>query len=175
MSRPALPPISFLDPEIHWQHHQPTDRLQTGSEIFGRLEHLLHHHQLPATSEMWPQHDHVNSLGIRLADTARTNQISNSTSMPLDECLRNEIQNEWNSPAFIGIDPHAGRRYRYLLAAAYFASTCLGLSPQLNAAREWLREKEHNLREMGYEPTKSVPLMNFLQEIGAWYLRQAQW
>ncbi|KAM0253933.1 hypothetical protein ACHAQJ_007056 [Trichoderma viride] len=174
MPRPVLPPISFLDSKKHWQHHQPAERLQTSSNIFSRLEHFLHHHQQPATSEMWPQHEHVNSLGIKLADAARMNQMSSPASMPLDGCLRNEIQNEWNSPEFTGIDPDAGRRYRYLLAAAYFASTCLGLSPQLNAAREWLREKEHHLCEMGYEPTKSIPLMNFLQEIGAWYLRQAQ-
>ncbi|KAL6911173.1 hypothetical protein GGI43DRAFT_427391 [Trichoderma evansii] len=172
--RPILPPISFLASEKRWRHHQPAEVLRTSLDFANRLEDFLHHHQQPVTSEMWPQHDHVSSLGIRLADTARMKQMSSSPSIPLDRCLRNEIQNEWDSHEFIATDRDAGRRYRHILAAAYFASTCLGLSPQANAAREWLREKECDLREMGYEPTKSVPLMNFLQETGVWYLRQVQ-
>ncbi|KAK6452742.1 hypothetical protein FP744_10008993 [Trichoderma asperellum] len=175
-SRPVLPPISFLAPEKHWHHHrqQPAEVLRTSLDFVGRLEDLLHRHQQPATSEMWPHPDYVSSLGIRLADAARMKQMSSSPSTPLDRCLRDEIQNEWNSHSFAATDRDAGRRYRHILAAAYFASTCLGLSPQLNAAREWLREKECDLREMGYEPTKSMLLMNFLQEIGVWYLRQVQ-
>lgn len=177
-SRPTLPPIS-LAPEKHWHHHhrqqQPTEALRTSLDFVGRLQGLRHHHQQPAnTREMWPQSDYVSSLGIRLADAARMKQMSSSPSIPLDRCLRDEIQNEWNSHSFVATDRDAGRRYRHILAAAYFASTCLGLSPQLNAAREWLREKECDLREMGYEPTGSMPLMNFLQEIGVWYLRQVQ-
>lgn len=167
-SRPVLPPISFLASEKHWQrHHQPASL-----DFVSQLEDLLHHHQQPVTRETWLQHDSVSSLGIRLADAARKKQMSSSPSMPLDVCLRSEIQNEWDSHEFIATDRDAGRRYLHILAAAYFASTCLGLSPQLNGAREWLREKEYDLREMGYEPIKSVPLMNFLQEIGVWYLRQ---
>ncbi|KAL7794527.1 hypothetical protein V8C37DRAFT_60314 [Trichoderma ceciliae] len=174
-SRPVLPPISFLDPDRYGQYHQSAERLQTGSDIFNRLENLPHHHHRQSVvSETWPPHDLVSSLGVRLVDAARTKHMSSSTQIALDQRLRDEIQNEWNSHAFIGIDADAGRRYRYLLAATYFASACLGLSPQLNAAREWLCEKEQSLREMGYEPTKSAPLMDFLQEIGAWYLRQAQ-
>lgn len=173
-SRPVLPPIPLLASEKDWQHHQPAEGLWNSLDFVGRLEDLLHHHQQPATSEMWPQHDYISSLGIRLADAARRKQMSSSPSMPLDGYLRDEIQNEWDSHEFIARDRDAGRRYRHILAAAYFASTHLGLSPQLNAAREWLREKEFDLRKMGYEPTKSMPLMNFLQEVGVWYLRQVQ-
>ncbi|KAL7927442.1 hypothetical protein ACQKWADRAFT_276735 [Trichoderma austrokoningii] len=170
-SRLILPPISFLVPERDWQQHQSAENPGTSFDFVGRLEDVRHHHQQPTTSELWPQHDHISSLGMRLADAARRRQMSTSPSMPLDGYLRDEIQNEWDSHDFIARDRDAGRRYRHILAATYFASTCLGLSPQLNAAREWLREKEFNLREMGYEPTKSIPLINFLQEIGVWYLR----
>ncbi|UKZ62716.1 uncharacterized protein TrAtP1_003950 [Trichoderma atroviride] len=172
-SQPVLPPISFLVPEKNWQQHQPAENLGTGLNVVDRLEDLRHHHQQP-TREMWPQHDYISSLGIKLADAARRKQLSNSHSMPLDGCLRDEIQIEWDSHEFIARDRDAGRRYRQILAAAYFASTHLGLSPQFNVAREWLREKEFDLRGMGYEPTKSIPLMNFLQEVGVWYLRQVQ-
>lgn len=172
-SRPVLPPISSLIPEKDWQQHQPAENLRTTLNFVDRLEDLLHHHQQP-TREMWPQHDYISSLGVKLADAARRKQLSSSHSMPLDVCLRDEIQIEWDSHEFIARDRDAGRRYRQILAAAYFASTHLGLSPQFNVAREWLREKEFDLREMGYEPTKSIPLMNFLQEVGVWYLRQVQ-
>jgi hypothetical protein len=163
-----------LFPEKDWQHHQPAENLRSNSDFVGRLEDFLHHHQQPATSEMWPQHDYISSLGIKLADAARRKQMSSSHPISLDECLRDEIQSEWDAHEFIARDRDAGRRYRHILAAAYFASTHLGLSPQLNVAREWLREKEFDLREMGYEPTKSIPLMNFLQEVGVWYLQQIQ-
>ncbi|KAL7895739.1 hypothetical protein HDV63DRAFT_206872 [Trichoderma sp. SZMC 28014] len=172
-SRPVLPPISFLMPEKHWQQHQPAEDLRTGMNFVDRLEHLLHHHQQSAR-ETWPQHDHISSLGTKLADAARRKQMFSPHSIPLDGCLRDEIQTVWNSHEFIARDRDASRRYRQILAAAYFASTHLGLSPQFNVAREWLRDKELDLREMGYEPTKSIPLANFLQEVGVWYLRQVQ-
>lgn len=172
-SRPVLPPISFLIPEKHWQQHQSAEDLRSSLNFVGRLEDFLHHHQQP-TRETWPQHDYISSLGTKLADAARRKQMFSSHSIPLDGCLRDEIQIEWNSHEFIARDRDASRRYRQILAAAYFASTHLGLSPQFNVAREWLREKECDLREMGYEPTKSIPLMNFLQEVGVWYLRQVQ-
>ncbi|UKZ77977.1 hypothetical protein TrVFT333_005711 [Trichoderma virens FT-333] len=93
---------------------------------------------------------------------------------PLDHCLRDELQAVWTSRAFIAQDPDPGRRYRRLLAAAYFASACLGLEPRENAAREWLCAEERRMREMGCEPTKTAQLLDFLQEVGIWYLRQAQ-
>ncbi|RFU73730.1 hypothetical protein TARUN_8520 [Trichoderma arundinaceum] len=172
--QPILPPNTLFELDKNGLHHPSAERFQNSSDIFNRLEHLLHHHRQPIMSETWPPHERVSSLGIRLADAARVKHMSSSTPIPLDQCLRDEMHHEWNSHKFIGTDPDAGRRYRHLLAAAYFASTCLGLSPQLNAAREWLREKEQSLRETGYEPTKSAPLLNFLQEIGVWYLQQTQ-
>ncbi|PON29362.1 hypothetical protein TGAM01_v201611 [Trichoderma gamsii] len=173
-SRPVLPPISLLVPDKDWQQHQPAENLWTSMNFVDRLEDLLHPHQQP-TRETWPQNDYISSLGTKLADAARRKQMSSSHSIPLDGCLRDEIQSAWESREFIARDRDAGCRYRQILAAAYFASTHLGLSPQFNVAREWLREKEFHLREMGYEPTKSRPLMNFLQEVGVWYLRQVQW
>lgn len=170
-SRPVLPPISLLFRDRHIQRHHSADNFQTGSDILNHLEHLLHHHQ-PVTNETWPPHEHVSSLGTNLANAARTSHASSPT--PLDQCLRDELQAVWASRAFIDQDADAGRRYRRLLAAAYFASTCLGLSPWGNAAREWLCGEERRLREMGYEPTKTAPLMDFLQEVGIWYMRQAQ-
>ncbi|KAH6610891.1 hypothetical protein Trco_000911 [Trichoderma cornu-damae] len=171
---PPPPPSELLDLDERGQRRPPGERFQTGPDTLGRLEHLLHHHRQSVPSETWPSHEHVSSLGVRLADAARTKLMSSSAPIPLDHCLRDAIQHEWGSRAFVGIDPDAGRRYRHLLAAAYFASACLGLPPQLNAARAWLCETEQSLRETGHEPTKSAPLMNFLQEIGVWYLRQAQ-
>ncbi|PNP58073.1 hypothetical protein THARTR1_02231 [Trichoderma harzianum] len=169
-SQPVLPPITPLlrDRRIH--HHHSVDNLQIGSDILSRLDHLLHHHYLQPLS--WPLHEHTESLGTSLAHAAHASHHASSPPKPLDHCLREELQAVWASRAFIAHDPDAGRRYRRLLAATYFASTRLGLEPRGNAAREWLCGEERTMRELGYEATKTAQLLDFLQEVGIWYLQQ---
>ncbi|KAL7942371.1 hypothetical protein V8C42DRAFT_154523 [Trichoderma barbatum] len=171
-SRPVLPPITPLLRDSHIQHRHSAETFHSSSDILNRLDHLLHH-QPPVTNESWPSHEHIASLGTNLANAARANYASNPPK-PLDHCLRDELQAAWTSHAFIAQDPDTGRRYRWLLAAAYFASACLGLEPQRNAAREWLCAEERKMRDMGHEPTKTAAVLDFLQEVGIWYLRQVQ-
>ncbi|KAL7784702.1 hypothetical protein V8C43DRAFT_325407 [Trichoderma afarasin] len=176
-SRPVLPSITPSLRDRHIQHHHSSETFQMSSDILNRLDHLLHHHyQQPTSNESWPLHEHTESLGTSLANTARESHNASSPPKPLDHCLREELQAVWMSRAFIAQDPDAGRRYRRLLSAAYFASTRLGLEPRGNAAREWLCGEERKMREMGYEAigTKSAKLLDFLQEVGIWYLQQVQ-
>ncbi|KAL7930836.1 hypothetical protein V8C35DRAFT_283063 [Trichoderma chlorosporum] len=176
-SRPVLPPISPLHRDRHMQHQQPNEIFRTSPDVLSRLERLpyhYHHHQQPFTSEFWPPHEHTDSLGTALADAASASHRASSPPKPLDHCLRDELQALWTSRAFVAQDPDAGRRYRRLLAAAYLASARLGLEPRGSAAREWLCAEERRLREMGCEPTRTAQLMDFIQEVGIWYLRQAQ-
>ncbi|QYS99191.1 hypothetical protein H0G86_006338 [Trichoderma simmonsii] len=175
-SRPVLPPITPSLRERHIQHHHSSETFQISSDILNRLDHLLHHHyhQQLISNESWPLHEHTESLGTSLANAARESHHASSPPQPLDHCLREEIQAVWTSRAFIAQDPDAGRRYRWLLAAMYFASTRLGLEPRGNAAREWLCGEERKMREMGYEATKTAQVLDFLQEVGIWYLQQAR-
>ncbi|KAL7909789.1 hypothetical protein GGI35DRAFT_480032 [Trichoderma velutinum] len=173
--QPVLPPITPLLKDRHMRHHHSVETSQISSDILSRLDNLLHHHyQQPISNESWPLHEHTDSLGTSLANAARTSHHASSPPKPLNYCLREELQAVWTSRAFIAQDPDVGRRYRRLLAAAYFASTCLGLEPRGNAAREWLCGEERKMREMGYEATKTAPLLDFLQEVGIWYLQQVQ-
>ncbi|KAL6858554.1 hypothetical protein J3F83DRAFT_769016 [Trichoderma novae-zelandiae] len=166
-SRPVLPPIASL-----LSGRLPRFPPQNAPEMDSRPQQRFHHREdQPVASEAWPLNEYVSSLGTSLANAARANHASFRT--PLDQCLRDELQVVWMSPVFIGEDGDAGFRYRRLLSAAYYASTCLGLSPRGNAAREWLCDEEQRLWEMGYESIKSVPLMDFLHEVGIRYLRQA--
>ncbi|KAL7814143.1 hypothetical protein V8C26DRAFT_153503 [Trichoderma gracile] len=166
-SRPVLPPIASL-----LSGRLPSFPPRTASEVHSRPQQRLYHEDQPVASEAWPLNEYVSSLGADLANAARANHAS--LGKPLDQCLRDELQAVWTSPAFIGEDRDAGFRYRRLLSAAYYASTCLGLPPRGNAAREWMCQEEQKLWEMGYESIKSVPLMDFLHEVGVRYLRQAQ-
>ncbi|KAL7957017.1 hypothetical protein V8C34DRAFT_325660 [Trichoderma compactum] len=159
-------------PEPRIQHHHSVDTFQIGSDTLDRLDHLLHHHHQPIPNESWPLHEHAESLGTSLANAARASHHASNPPKPLDHCLREQLQAVWTSRAFIAQDPDAGCRYRRLLAAAYFASTRLGLEPRGNAAREWLCGEERKMREMGYEATKTAQLLGFLQEVGIWYLQQ---
>ncbi|KKO96701.1 hypothetical protein THAR02_11195 [Trichoderma harzianum] len=177
-SRPVLPPITPSLRDRHIRHHHSSETFQTSSDILHRLDHLLHnHYQLQsASNEPWPLHEQTDSLGAGLANAARESHRASSPPKPLDHCLREQLQAVWTSRAFIAQDPDAGRRYRRLLAAMYFAGTLLGLEPRGNAAREWLCGEERKVREMGYEATgtKSAQLLDFLQEVGIWYLQQVQ-
>ncbi|KAL6810767.1 hypothetical protein GGI42DRAFT_196577 [Trichoderma sp. SZMC 28013] len=174
-SQHMLPPITPLLRDRRIQHHHSADSFQTGSDILNRLDHFLHHHyQQPISNESWPLHEHTESLGTSLANAARESHHASSPPKPLDHCLREELQAVWTSRTFIAQDPDAGRRYRRLLAAAYFASTRLGLEPRGNAAREWLCGEERKMREMGHEATKTAQLLDFLQEVGIWYLQLVQ-
>ncbi|KAM6487877.1 hypothetical protein HDV62DRAFT_346220 [Trichoderma sp. SZMC 28011] len=174
-SRPVLPPITPSLRDRHIQHHHSSETFQISSDILNRLDHLLHqHYQQPTSNESWPLHEHIEFLGTSLANAARESHHASNPPKPLDHCLREELQAVWTSRAFIAHDPDAGRRYRRLLAAMYFASTRLGLEPRGNAAREWLCGEERKMREMGYEATKTSQLLDFLQEIGIWYLQQVQ-
>ncbi|KAL5089433.1 hypothetical protein Trisim1_005710 [Trichoderma cf. simile WF8] len=176
-SRPVLPPIAPSLRDRHIPHRHSSETFHLSSDILNRLDNLLHQHYQQSTSnESWPPHEHTESLGTSLANAARENHHASSPPKPLDHCLREEVQAVWTSRAFIAQDPDAGRRYRRLLAATYFASTRLGLEPRGNAAREWLCGEERKMREMGYEATgtKSAQLLDFLQEVGIWYLQQVQ-
>ncbi|KAL7820426.1 hypothetical protein V8C44DRAFT_82493 [Trichoderma aethiopicum] len=164
-SRPVLPPIASL---LSGRLPQP----RATPDLHGRPQQRFHREDQPVASEAWPMNEYVSLLGTDLANAAHGNHAS--SGKPLDQCLRDELQVVWTSPAFVGEDRDAGFRYRRLLSAAYYASTCLGLSPRGNAAREWMCEEEQKLWEMGYESIKSVPLMDFLHEVGARYLRHAQ-
>ncbi|KAK4071189.1 uncharacterized protein Triagg1_6220 [Trichoderma aggressivum f. europaeum] len=170
-SQPVLPPITPLLRDRRMQHHHSIDDFRIGSDILNRLDH---HYQQPISNESWPLHEHTESFGTNLVNAARANHRESHPPKPLDHCLREELQAVWTSRAFIAHDPDAGRRHRRLLAAAYFASTRLGLEPRGNAAREWLCGEERRMREMGYEATKTAQLLDFLQEVGIWYLQQAQ-
>ncbi|KAJ4860222.1 hypothetical protein T069G_05210 [Trichoderma breve] len=175
-SRPVLPPITPLLRDRRIQH-QRSETFQISSDILNRLDHLLHHHhQQSISNESWPLHEQTDCLGTSLANAARESHHASSPPKPLDHCLREEVQAVWTSRAFIAQDPDTGRRYRRLLAAMYFASTRLGLEPRGNAAREWLCGEERKMREMGYEATgtKTAQLLDFLQEVGIWYLQQVQ-
>ncbi|KAK0765348.1 hypothetical protein N5P37_001274 [Trichoderma harzianum] len=176
-SQPMLPPITPSLRDRYIQLHHSSEAFQISSDILNRLDHLLHqHYQQSTSSESWPLHEHTESLGTSLANAARESHHASSPSKPLDHCLREEIQAVWTSRAFIAHDPDPGRRYRRLLAAMYFASTRLGLEPRGNAAREWLCGEERKMREMGYEATgiKTTQLLDFLQEVGIWYLQQVR-
>ncbi|PTB64144.1 hypothetical protein BBK36DRAFT_1124502 [Trichoderma citrinoviride] len=164
-SRPVLPSIASL-----LSGRLPSFPPQATSERYSRSHQRFHNHEdQPVASEAWPLNEYVGSLGTGLANAARANHAS--FGKPLDQCLRDELQAVWASPDFIGEDRDAGFRYRRLLSAAYYANACLGLSPRGNAAREWLCEEERKLWDMGYESIKSVPLMDFLHEVGVRYLR----
>lgn len=177
-SRPVLPPLTPSLRDRHIQHHHSSETFQISSDILNRLDNLLHHHyqQHPTSNESWPLHEQTDSLGTSLANAARESHHASNSPKPLDHCLREELQAVWTSRAFIAQDPDAGRRYRRLLSAAYFASTRLGIEPRGNVAREWLCGEERKMREMGYEATgtKSAQLLDFLQEVGIWYLQQVQ-
>ncbi|OPB39551.1 hypothetical protein A0O28_0052570 [Trichoderma guizhouense] len=175
-SRPVLPPITPLLRDRRIQHHH-SETFHLSSDSLNRLDNLLHQHYQQSTSnESWPLHEQTESLGTSLANAARENHHASNPPKPLDHCLREEVQAMWTSRAFIAQDPDAGRRYRRLLAATYFASTRIGLEPRCNAAREWLCGEERKMREMGYEATgtKTAQLLDFLQEVGIWYLQQVQ-
>ncbi|EGR50808.1 uncharacterized protein TRIREDRAFT_120609 [Trichoderma reesei QM6a] len=166
-SWPVLPPIAAL-----LSGRLPSLPPRATPEMHSRPQQRFYHEDQPVASEAWPLNEYVSSLGTGLANAARTRHAS--SGKPLDQCLRDELHAVWTSPAFIGEDRDAGFRYRRLLSAAYYASTCLGLPPRGNAAREWMCQEEQKLWEMGYESIKSVPLMDFLHEVGVRYLRQAQ-
>ncbi|KAF3075309.1 hypothetical protein CFAM422_001975 [Trichoderma lentiforme] len=176
-SRPVLPPITPLLRDRRIQHHHSSETFQISPEILNHLDHLLHHHyQQPTSNESWPLHEHTDSLGTSLANGAHASHHASNPPKPLDHCLREELQAAWTSRSFIAQDPDVGRRYRQLLAAMYFASARLGLEPRGNAARAWLCGEERKMREMGYEATgtKTAQLLDFLQEVGIWYLQQVQ-
>lgn len=166
-SRPVLPPVASL-----LSGRPPCFPSHTTPDMHSRPQQRFHREDQPIASEAWPLNEYVSSLGNGLANAARASHVS--SRKPLDQCLRDELQAVWMSPAFINEDRDAGFRYRRLLSAAYYASTCLGLSPKGNAAREWMCQEEQKLWEMGYESIRSVPLMDFLHEVGVRYLRQAQ-
>ena len=156
---PAVDHMSGFERNDHTNspYGRPRPFHQQSTQPFPRSEQ-------PGSEETSPSSD-IQSLGSSLQRSALALQAA-QPHIPLDRCLRHEIQRAWSLDrrwlSGGGGGTSNEQAFYALLAATYYACARLDLARH-NAARDWLCENEQRLADMGLlVPVRLMPMASLL-------------
>ena len=169
----AMPAVDHMsgferNDHVHSPYGRPHPFHQQSTQPFSRSEQPGSEETSRSTS---PSSD-IQSLGSSLQRGALALQAAHP-HIPLDRCLRHEVQRAWSlDRRWLSGPPGGGggggggasneQAFYSLLAATYYACARLDLARH-NAARDWLCENEQRLADMGLlVPVRLMPMASLL-------------